>query len=413
MAEMKGNATNWSANRRELLVAGGSLALSGLAGCRATHAEPPGPAPAELDAIPEPAISTPDPPAIPVEPVPPSPLLAPTPDALPGGCWPAPDLSAARVMRNIAGIRPYRRGSVRIETDRIHDRVLIHNYGHGGAGITLAPGSALEVVELLAIAEPNANEVAVLGSGVNGLTVATELVKRGFRVQVYADNFPPDTTSNIAGGQFAPSLVARGRSEQERERFKRSVVRSFEYYAALASPEYGVSPRLNYITSTSGSALRHVPQPGDSPVAALDPLPIEGVRTKGYAYSTLLVEPPIYLARLHANLVAQGVRFHARRFENREELKELTADVVINCLGLGAGELFEDSRLVPIRGQLVLMEPQDLPYLLCHSGYLFPRTDSIILGGTVERGERDPIPSARRCEQLLEMHQRFFARSRA
>jgi D-amino-acid oxidase len=47
------------------------------------------------------------------------------------------------------GLRPLR-SEVRLELERpTPDRVLVHNYGHGGAGITLSWGCAAEVVDLL------------------------------------------------------------------------------------------------------------------------------------------------------------------------------------------------------------------------------------------------------------------------
>ena len=48
------------------------------------------------------------------------------------------------------GLRPVR-SSVRLEAERpAPDRLLLHNYGHGGAGVTLSWGCADEVVALLA-----------------------------------------------------------------------------------------------------------------------------------------------------------------------------------------------------------------------------------------------------------------------
>ncbi len=47
------------------------------------------------------------------------------------------------------GLRPLR-SEVRLELERpAADRVLVHNYGHGGAGVTLSWGCAADVVELL------------------------------------------------------------------------------------------------------------------------------------------------------------------------------------------------------------------------------------------------------------------------
>lgn len=48
------------------------------------------------------------------------------------------------------GLRPAR-STVRLEAERISpERLLVHNYGHGGAGVTLSWGCAREVVELVA-----------------------------------------------------------------------------------------------------------------------------------------------------------------------------------------------------------------------------------------------------------------------
>lgn len=112
-------------------------------------------------------------------------------------------------------------------------------------------------------------------------------------------------------------------------------------------------------------------------------------------------------ARLEAEQV-DGVEFLRRKFDSTHELIEISSDVIANCLGLGAGALISDRSVVPIRGQLVHLEPKNLPYMLSHSGYLFPRSDAIILGGTVERGSLDTRPSAARCQRLLRDHANFF-----
>ena len=47
------------------------------------------------------------------------------------------------------GLRPFRKSGVRIERGQLRDgRIVIHNYGHGGAGFSLSWGCAREVLEL-------------------------------------------------------------------------------------------------------------------------------------------------------------------------------------------------------------------------------------------------------------------------
>lgn len=59
------------------------------------------------------------------------------------------DGGAAKLLGISVGLRPLR-SRVRLEVERLGpDRLLLHNYGHGGAGVTLSWGCAAEVVELL------------------------------------------------------------------------------------------------------------------------------------------------------------------------------------------------------------------------------------------------------------------------
>jgi D-amino-acid oxidase len=52
------------------------------------------------------------------------------------------------ILAERVGLRPFRRSGVRLERDQLSDgRIVIHNYGHGGAGFTLSWGCAREVLE--------------------------------------------------------------------------------------------------------------------------------------------------------------------------------------------------------------------------------------------------------------------------
>jgi glycine/D-amino acid oxidase-like deaminating enzyme len=61
----------------------------------------------------------------------------------------------------------------------IRRKLVVHNYGHGGAGITMSWGCARDVVKLVKAREPNplGKPVAILGAGVMGLTAATLLAE--------------------------------------------------------------------------------------------------------------------------------------------------------------------------------------------------------------------------------------------
>ncbi|MEU9972075.1 FAD-dependent oxidoreductase [Streptomyces sp. NPDC051014] len=60
-----------------------------------------------------------------------------------------PEIAGARVLEHRVGLRPYR-DAVRLERELLPDgRVLVHNYGHGGAGVTVAWGCARQAAGLV------------------------------------------------------------------------------------------------------------------------------------------------------------------------------------------------------------------------------------------------------------------------
>ena len=63
-------------------------------------------------------------------------------------------VSADRVIREVVGLRPYRDQGFVVSAERAGDKLIVHNYGHGGAGITLSWGTASLAVDL--VSEPGA-----------------------------------------------------------------------------------------------------------------------------------------------------------------------------------------------------------------------------------------------------------------
>ncbi len=61
-----------------------------------------------------------------------------------------PSLESAPVVRQFVGLRPLRAKGVRLEAEKASNgTIIIHNYGHGGSGITLSWGCAGEVADLV------------------------------------------------------------------------------------------------------------------------------------------------------------------------------------------------------------------------------------------------------------------------
>jgi D-amino-acid oxidase len=315
------------------------------------------------------------------------------------GTLPEPDFSwDPNANPPIAGLRPHRAKSYRLEPETFGTKLVVHNYGHGGAGITMSWGCAHEIVDIVSRHGFTQNQaVAVLGSGVMGLTAATLLAQLNLRVTIYAKAFPPHTTSNVAGGQWAPSLVEHNNTQQ----FDRILRRSFATHSSKLGQGYGVSTRLNYTPQRSPN-FEIVPRDVIPQPQFFDHLPFKHLTSLGYAYATLLVEPPIFLARLQSDLVAAGVQFVQREFLHASEVSGVEENIVINCTGLGARDLWQDHLVNAVKGQLVLLPPQpQLQYLYSGHGYLFPRQDSVVVGGSEETHFTDDKPSIDMCKTTL------------
>lgn len=56
-----------------------------------------------------------------------------------------PSLKEAPIENVWVGLRPSR-PSLRLESEFMHEKLVVHNYGHGGSGITLAMGTAEDVI---------------------------------------------------------------------------------------------------------------------------------------------------------------------------------------------------------------------------------------------------------------------------
>ena len=62
--------------------------------------------------------------------------------------WAKVLVSRDRVIREVTGLRPFRAPGFVVRAEALGDRTVVHNYGHGGGGISLCWGSSELAVEL-------------------------------------------------------------------------------------------------------------------------------------------------------------------------------------------------------------------------------------------------------------------------
>lgn len=249
-------------------------------------------------------------------------------------------------------------------------------------------------------------DILVIGCGVSGLTTGLCLLEAGHRVQIWARELPPHTTSNTAAAVWLPfkayppeKVTVWGRETwqkfQELQPIKESGVATRTIVEVLPAP----APDPWWAAAVPD--FRHSNQ-DELPVGYLD----------GYTFTTPVIDMSIYLDYLVREFTAQQGQIFQRAITSPAEAFA-HASVVVNCSGLGSRELVGDTDIRPAKGQVVRIKNNGFQRVLVDEAsldgltYIVPRLHDIVLGGTYEEGnERADIdPEVRwailqRCARL-------------
>lgn len=322
---------------------------------------------------------------------------------------PTPQLTDDQILRVVCGLRPCRHGGLRIETETDGDRLIVHQYGHGGCGVTISFGTAEIACELVEANATHDEAVAVLGAGVVGLVTARMLAERGRRVTIYAERVAHETTSVLAGALWLPVGVEFGLGEAAERRKDRILQASISAFRSLDPSRYAVE-ELEIYEPDASHTEEGLFAPGliEEPVA-IDQFPFACDRRPGRMFKTLFIHTPRFLSALLDDLRGLGVEIKHRRFDSRQSLSSIPESVAVNCLAMGSAKLFHDPDVYPARGVLVHMQPQNLGYCV-HDGYkyMFPRSDALVLGGCFQPDRSDDVPDDEMVREILDHHRRFF-----
>lgn len=244
--------------------------------------------------------------------------------------------------------------------------------------------------------------IIIVGAGISGMSTAFLLNGYSHRITICAKAFSPFITSNKAAAFWFPYHIRND---------KRGIGwcnTSYQYYQQFSTqPETGIS--MQQLTKVLRSG---VTDEGPAWIDFMPPgicrsMPEEGLPpgiARAYDITVPLIETQIFLPWLQQELLQQGVAFIEKEIYNLNELAT-QYDVVINCTGLGAKKLCNDDEVIPVRGQVVLLQPmQGMPIYLDNESclYIVPRKDAVIIGGTYEVGINSELTEALTISRILE-----------
>ncbi|XP_063984731.1 D-aspartate oxidase [Diachasmimorpha longicaudata] len=232
--------------------------------------------------------------------------------------------------------------------------------------------------------------VAIVGGGVVGITTALQLKSelRNSNIEVYGEKYE-DIVSYVGAGLFSVGKSFSGPSEEITRNWMND---SYEFYDEIRksreAARAGVVEISGYMFSEGPTPVRNPWMESVVPSyrrVTEEELKLPGGDWKyGVYFTTIITQCKWYLPWAKRQLEQTGTKFYKRKLYNLNELID-DYDVIMNCAGLGAGELCGDRRMIPLRGQVLKVKAPWLKTFFYGNldTYIIPGIDgSCTLGGT-------------------------------
>lgn len=337
--------------------------------------------------------------------------------------------------------RPMRNGHPNMSIEEKDGKTIVHNYGHGGSGWTLGPGSSEYVVNLFLDKYPNTwkrEPITIIGTGALGLFTAWYLGEKGFTNITILTKADAGQTSYNAGGLLAP--VSMNNEGEEIQKLINDIgVSAYHFYRSIANGKFkefkgGAFMTTAYFENREDSGLEPYVQAEVMRPAKDVTLDFgNGTKRDMVAYDDgIFISPYDMMKALNHYVTTCGAAIREEEVANFSKIKD---SIIFKCSGMGAASLNNDPEMVSVQGHLLKLTNQDLKSFsrgmilvyypesvlnkhgqeVTRSLYLFPKefpgsqkNDIGVLGGTFILGATKETPNEEEFEIIKHNARKFF-----
>ena len=260
------------------------------------------------------------------------------------------------------------------------------------------------------VMELERKHVCVLGAGIIGLSVATHLLEvypNHLDVTIVADCVTPETmASDRTGGLFIPPRTIDPCPDVVTA--KRWTLGSLRHFERLVDKHGGETVGIKRAKGC------YIPLPSQTTIWWSDLFPDFHKASSNefshinlpnntivYSFTSYIVDGTVHLSWLLNRFRLLGGNVRKQFVNNLRELSH--ADIIVNCTGLGARYLVNDTQVYPSKGHLLSVNaPWIKEWVHCSSAYIYTRNNDIVLGTTGEIGKEDLEVSKLCIQRMLE-----------
>ncbi|KAH9490111.1 hypothetical protein Btru_044969 [Bulinus truncatus] len=241
-------------------------------------------------------------------------------------------------------------------------------------------------------------KVVVIGAGIGGLSSAVVIQQScpDIAVEIVADVFSPDTTSDGSAGFWEPYAMG---SDMDRV-----VELSRVTYDYLMKIVYSPQAADAGITLLSGFTLSDKPEEepefkhfvqGYRQLTHEELARFSNIKANaGYFYTSVQVEVTTYLPWLMKKFIDNGGKVRKATVKNLNEISK-DCDLIVTCCSLGARDLLQDKQIGPTRGQVFRVKAPWIKHFYFYKpasgiqdySYILPGINDIVVGGTAQKDD--------------------------